>query len=102
MCLPVVPFDDLPVLGGPIRATDERLLDRRPEPALGADRYRQPADSLAGFDLVSISPVVAGVLHVIEENELVDASDQIEIAFPGDIVGLKNGDPFGHVQPTES
>jgi hypothetical protein len=52
--------------------------------------------ALRGFDLVTITPVIFGKLHVVLNDELVNSRDHIEISLPGDIIGLKHGDNFRH------
>jgi hypothetical protein len=55
------------------------------------DWDRQPLQTILGFNLVPISPVPVGILHIIQENENVDVIDDIEVSLPGDIVWLDYG-----------
>ena len=94
----IAEFDDLPMFGGPIRIADDGLLNGLAKVALAPHGNGEPANSVRGLDLVAISPVGTRVLHIIEKNEFIHVSDQIKIAFPGDVVGLENGNSFRHVQ----
>ncbi len=62
--------------------------------ALDLNGDGEPLNSLGRLDLVAIAPVPPGVLHVVIQDELIHGGDHIEIAFPGDIVGLDDGDFF--------
>lgn len=57
-------------------------------------RHRQPLHPLGGLDLVAVTPVAAGVLHIVVEYELIHCSDHVEISFPRDVVGLQSSDFF--------
>src|SRR5947208_12501329 len=64
--------------------------------ALHFDRNRQPERPVGGLDEIAISPVPDRVLHVIVEDELVDGINQVEVTPPWDVIGLDDGDSFGH------
>ena len=67
--------------------------------ALHLDRNRQPCRPLRRLDQVPIPPIPSRVLRIVEQHELVDAVDQIEIALPGDVAGLDDGDALpGHAR----
>src|SRR6185436_16843066 len=58
----------------------------------GLDRYREPARPVGRLDPVAILPAVLLVLHGVEEHEQVSARPFREVAEPGQIVRLVNGD----------
>jgi hypothetical protein len=43
-------------------------------------------ETFGRLDRVPISPIPASVLDVVEENELVNAVDEIEVTLPGYVV----------------
>lgn len=55
-------------------------------PDLLADRNTQPLDALGGFNLVAITPIVFGKLHIIINDKFIHCGDQIKVALPGDVV----------------
>lgn len=69
-----------------------RLMTRRYVNALLLHRDGQPLHTLWCLDLVAVTPVAAGILHVVIKNKFIHRSNQIEIALPGDVVGLDNSD----------
>ncbi len=58
----------------------------------GRNRRGEPLHPLRRFDAVPITPGPASVLKGVEKNELVDGRDQIEIAFPRQVVRLDDRD----------
>src|SRR5262249_61458870 len=42
-------------------------------------------------------PAAAVVRDVVEEDDLVDRADEVEVALPGDVVGLDDGHPLRHL-----
>ena len=62
------------------------------------NRNRQPLNPMRSFDLVAVSLVTAGVLHVVIENELIHRGDHVKVTFPRDVVGLNDGN-FLHSFP---
>ena len=83
-------YDRLPVLVGPARIGDSRILYFLKVIALNCYRNRQPLGTGRRLDQVTIAPVSSGVLHVVEEDEFVDRIDQIEVTLPGNVVRLNN------------
>ncbi len=55
---------------------------------------REPLNALGRFDLVSIAPIAARVLHFVVEDEFINGCDKVEVAFPGDVVGLDDCHSF--------
>jgi len=70
----------------PIGIRDRRLVDLLKILALDRDGNRQPVETFGRLDRVPISPIPASVLYVVEENELVDAVDEIEVTLPGYVI----------------
>ena len=58
-----------------------------------------PLHTLWCPDLVAITPISSGVLHIVVKYELIHGCDHVEIAFPLDIAGLEDG-YFLHVLPS--
>ena len=55
-----------------------------------ASRYRQPSWSIPGKQFVPVTPVGMRILNVVIEDEEIDVVNEIEVASPGYIVGLKD------------
>ena len=79
---------------GPIHALNFRFSNGLVIFALHLHRNGQPLQTLRGLDLVAVTPVAPGILHVVVKNELIHRGDHIEIALPRDVVGLDDGDFF--------
>ncbi len=87
----IVPFQGLPMRGGPGSAIDPGLSDLLVVFALHLHRNRQPLHASGCLDSIPVAPIASGVLHVVVEDELVHGGDQIEVAFPRDVVRLQDG-----------
>jgi hypothetical protein len=83
---------DVQVPFAPGGVGDRGLADLLEIFALGRDGNREPVETFGGLDRVSIPPIPAGELHVVEENELVDPVDEIEVALPGNVARLNDRD----------
>src|SRR5947208_2543526 len=84
--------DCLPVTAVPHDVTDNGVFDFLKILTLRFNRDGQPHQSRLRLDVVAVSPIPAGVLHIIEQDELVDKIHQVEITLPGYVVRLHNGD----------
>ena len=83
---------------------DLGLVDRLEIAALGDDRDRQPLHALRRLDLVAVAPVAPGELRVVQEDELVHHGHDVEIALPGNVARLDDGEalafgPFPAAHP---
>ena len=61
------------------------------------DRHRQPLGPLGGEDAVSILPLGLHVLDGVEQDEDLGSIDLVQVAEPGQVVGLVDGDPHAAV-----
>jgi hypothetical protein len=66
--------------------------DRRVEVIAQAHRHREPERAVRGLDAIAVGEAVALELHGIEKDEQVAAGDAVEIAEPGQVGGLVDGD----------
>lgn len=79
----VVLAQSLPVRFRPVGAVKLCFPNRLVVFAFYLDRNGQPLHSL---DLVPITPVPPGILHVVVEDEFIHRGEQIEISLSGDVV----------------
>lgn len=84
----------LPVIGRPAGIADPRLIDSLQILPFHFHRDRQPLETARAFHFIAIPPVAPGILHIIIQHENVDAVDQVEVALPGNVIGLKDRDLF--------
>src|SRR5688572_3497393 len=77
-----------PVSLVPFRIAHSRFEDALCITALYIHRYGQPDDPSGGLDPVSVAPISACVLNIVEKDEGIDAPDQVEIALPRYVVRL--------------
>src|SRR5258708_3048400 len=91
--------DRLPVPVRPVSLADHRLVDPLLEPCLDPLRDREPMQSLWGLDEIAVAPVPLRELAVVEQDELVNHVDQVEVALPGDVVGLDDRHPLRACAP---
>src|SRR5262249_6869638 len=85
--LPAAPMLFRPITGGNLD-----LVDRLTEAPASDDRDGQPGRPLRRLDAVAITPAVLGELRIIIDDERVHHVDDVEIAFPGNVVRLDDGD----------
>jgi hypothetical protein len=64
--------------------------------SLNINRNGKPDKSLRGFYFVAVAPIAPSILHIVEENKLVNHIDEIEVTLPGNIVGLDDSDFLAH------
>jgi hypothetical protein len=61
------------------------------------DWNRQPGQAVLRLDAIAIPPAPLRELHRVEQDELVDRSDEIEVPLPGNVAGLDDRDALlGH------
>ena len=83
-------IDLLPVIGLPSVIFDRDFVDKAFDIAAAGDS--DPFGSVLRFYSVAISPVIFCVLDIIVKNKFVYGGNDIKVALPGEVVGLKNGD----------
>ena len=83
----------------PTRLADLHFVDQLLVASLVPHRYAQPVLTLCSLYLVAITPVSARVLDIVEQNERVDAADQVEIPFPWNVIGLQHSHFLLHPRP---
>ena len=76
---------------GPVVAIDQRVPDALVVLALDLYGHGEPLCPLGRLDEVPVSPVPSGVLHVVIQDELIDMGDEVEVAFPRNVIGLQDG-----------
>src|SRR2546422_202881 len=86
----VVGFKRLPVLLLPSAVGQFDVAD--PAADVPTDRDAEPLETLGRLDLVPVTPVVLGELRVVVEDELIHGGNHVEVALPGDVVRLHDGD----------
>src|SRR5687768_13338134 len=59
-------------------------------------RYCKPAQSIGSFNFISVSPISTSILHIIKEYKLINHMYEIEVTFPGNIIGLNYCHFFCH------
>jgi len=84
-----------PVVGGPARIADLGVEDPLVVLSFDVDGNGEPVQAVRRFDLIAVAPIAACILHLVVENELVAGGDQVEIAFPRNIVRLDDGHGLG-------
>src|SRR5207247_558887 len=72
------------------------VLDGGEVVALCLHRDRQPGGPPRRLYAVAVAPVTPRILHVVEEDELIDPVHQVEVALPRDVAGLDDGDALAH------
>ena len=93
-CATVVLGQSLPVCFRPVGAINFRLADSLVVFALRLDWDGEPLLPLRRLDLVAITPVAPGKLHVVVENKFIHCGDHVEVPLPRNVVGLENSDFF--------
>src|SRR3990167_7029009 len=93
-CTPIVLRKCLPMVACPQGAFDLGFANSLVILAFHFDRNRQPLHSLRSLDLVAITPVTTGVLHVVIQDKLIHRGDHVEITLPGDVIRLQDSDFF--------
>src|SRR5207249_10607823 len=56
-------------------------------------------ETIGRLDDVSISPVSFGVLNIVEQDELLHRIDEVEVAFPRNVIGLDDRHLLGQSLP---
>lgn len=87
-----------PVTLRPAGFAHEDLLDALVEVPAGTDGHGQPEQAVRRLDPVAVAPVAPRVLHVVEQDELVGAGDELEVALPRHVAGLHDRHPLGDVR----
>src|SRR5882762_8282430 len=87
---PVVRFKRLPVLLLPSAVLQFDVAD--PPANILTDRDAYPLKTLGRLDLVPVTPVILGELHLVIEDELVHGGNKVEVSLPGNVVRLHDGD----------
>ena len=83
-----------PVLARPLGVTYSGLFNLLKIFIFALHGNGYPLRATGSFDLIPVPPVSSGVLNIVEKNELVNARNDIEIPFPGDITRLNNSRSF--------
>src|SRR5262245_7766392 len=87
----IIRLDRTPVPRRPRPVVHSNLFYRSLELPFGIDRNGKPGKPRWRLDSIPVSPVPPRVLHIIKQDELVNAVDQIEVPLPGDVVRLDDG-----------
>src|SRR5689334_21214013 len=72
--------------------SDLRLIYILLEPPFAFDGNGKPAAALWRLDLVAIVPMPFGELNIVENDVLIDLTDEIKETAPGNIARLDDGD----------
>src|SRR5206468_2060378 len=70
----------------------EHVVDQGREGAALAERDRDPFQSVRGLDAIAVAEATAAVLHVIQEDEVIRAADEVEVPLPRQVAGLDDRD----------
>ena len=82
----VVGFEGLPVPRPPLACRQFNVTNTPADAA--SHRDTEPLHPLGRLDPVTVAPVVLRELHVVVEDELINRGNDVEIAFPRDVIRL--------------
>src|ERR1700733_7567421 len=85
------------MFGCPLTIRDFRLVNRLKVAPFDLDRDSEPDRATCSFDLIAVPPISLGVLHAIQQHDLVGRAEHVEIAAPRDVVGLSYDRGLRHV-----
>ena len=80
-----------PVFGLPAAVFEFHLTDQAVH--VLPHRDAEPLRPQWAFDAIAVAPVVFGELQIVVKHKEIDAVNDVEVALPGDVVGLQHSHP---------